>query len=45
MGPSPAKPGSDKSPGSAESIYYGVYLPPDAPPSNEGMCGYLALRL
>uniref|UniRef100_A0A1B6ER65 Uncharacterized protein n=1 Tax=Cuerna arida TaxID=1464854 RepID=A0A1B6ER65_9HEMI len=35
MGPSPAKQGSEKSPGSVDGVYYGVFLPPDVPPSIE----------
>lgn len=36
MGPSPAKPGADKSSGSPDQVYYGVYIPPDIQPSPEG---------
>lgn len=36
MGPSPAKPGVEKSSGSPDQVYYGVYIPPDIQPSPEG---------
>lgn len=37
MGPSPAKPGAEKSSGSPDQVYYGVYIPPDIQPSPEGL--------
>lgn len=42
MGPSPAKPGIEPSQGPVESVYYGVFLPPDVLAASEGRLTYNA---
>lgn len=44
MGPSPAKPGVEKSSGSPDQVYYGVYIPPDIQPSPEGRPKWIAVN-